>query len=539
VSGDVSTWRKRPALDVTNPASAAEWLRAHMGKGELAGMFRQSDSIVFTPRVGEQGYLPLTTDERDDDGPAQVRPLTASQLASYLQLRYGVYKVVPRGKVIETIDGLFPPDAARPVVDHPAMVSGLRVLRGVTHTPLPRADGTILDTPGYDEVSGLLYLPDPGLVVEPVPADPTTRQATVALALLTDTIQEFSFVRAHDQANYLGLWITPLLRLLVPPPYKLGALNAPQPGSGKSLLAQLARETHGGVFRAEVPEQEGEFRKVITTILTCTTGAVCQLDNVSGIVRSSVLSGLLTSPVWGDRRLGGNVQVSARNDRLWIITGNNITLGGDLVRRTLWVTIDPAVPNPHLRTGFRIGDLAGWVRDHRGELLGAMLTLIRYWVAQGKPASARGSDSFALWTETVSGILAAAGHEGVFDHHDSARQTVGADDAEWSEFLTAIRGEFDDQAWTVKALLSKFQPTTVRGADRFDREVAPVLPLDVLPSELCEKATRARTGASAISKALGWWLRNREGRWAGGLTVRRVGDDGHDKVALWKIEKGG
>jgi hypothetical protein len=526
--------RDLPPLKIKSTADMVEWLTSTIGTGDLAGMFtRAGREIVHCPHIGESGYTKATRDERDDDGPAQIRPLSASTIASFIQLRYWCHRVVEDHDGNRTkVAAMFPKDAARPAVDHPAMQPHLRPLRGITHCPLPRTDGSILDTPGYDPATKLLYLPNAGLEVEPVPTDPTAGQAADALKLLRWVIKDFRFLTIHDQANYLGLMLTPLLRELAPPPYKLGAIGAPQPGSGKSLLASILRILFGGVFRSEVPQDDAEMRKAITTMLDVTTGPVVTLDNVSGVLRSSVLAGLLTSATWEDRRLGSNSQIVGRNDRLWTLTGNNLTLGGDLVRRTVWVTIDPAVPDPHLRTGFDLPDLERYVRDHRAELLHALLVLIRYWACRGAPRRARGSDSYATWTEVVDGILTTAGHEGTFDHRDSARQTIGTDDSEWREFLETVHAVFGTDTWTVKELLAKVHDAGELAVGNSYDPAHPIS-LDALPAELAEKAARSRN-IGLINKSLGRWLANRDGRWAGNLTVRRQGETDH--VKRWQIK---
>ncbi|MCX4468744.1 hypothetical protein OOK41_00160 [Micromonospora sp. NBC_01655] len=139
------------------------------------------------------------------------------------------------------------------------------------------------------------------------------------------------------------------------------------------------------MFRAELPEDDAELRKQITAILSITTGPVVVLDNVSGALKSSTLAGLLTTDLWDDRPLGSTSWTRSTNDRIWTVTGNNISIGGDLPRRTIRTVIDPGQPNPELRTGFAIDNLEGWVKERRGELLHALLTLVRAWVAAGKP----------------------------------------------------------------------------------------------------------------------------------------------------------
>src|SRR5690606_26780260 len=170
--------------------------------------------------------------------------------------------------------------------------------------------------------------------------------------------------------------LTPLLRELVPPPYPLVAIGAPQPGSGKSLLARVLRILHGGVFRSEMTRDGAELRKQITSILDTTSAPVVTFDNLSGTLRSPVLDGLLTSAEWTDRILGLSEDRRIPNDRLWTITGNNLALGGDLKRRTVWVTIDPKREDPQNRVDFVHMDLPGWVEENRGEILGGLLGMV-------------------------------------------------------------------------------------------------------------------------------------------------------------------
>jgi hypothetical protein len=512
----------RPELDVTNPAVAADWLRNHLGRGHLAGMFLRTCDLVFTPREGEDGYVPLTCGEKDEDGPAQIRIVAAPALAAAVSYRYNCTRTtVTKAGNETTRPALFPTTAATTAVNALDMMRHLRRLRGVVHTPVVRSDGSILDTAGYDPDTRLLHLPDPGLVVPAVPAAPSPEQAAAAIGLLDQMIAGFPFLTQHDKANFLGALITPLLRLLTPPPYKLVAIGAKMPGSGKSLLASTLRVVHGGVVRSEMPEDDGELRKQVTAILDVTTGPVIQLDNVSGVLNSSVLAGLLTTNRWDDRRLGATEMVSRPNDRLWVITGNNLNIGGDLPRRSLWCTIDPNMPDPHLRTGFAIADFETWVREHRGQIIAALLTLVQGWVRAGMPAPApERSDSYTRWITTLRGILSHAGVPGVFDHPDSA-QTIGGED-EWGIFLDATHRVFGNGLWTVQQLL-----------DRVNVVHAASISIDALPGDLAERASKAGD-PRVVTRSLGMWLRNRDGRWVGDKAARNRGQN-RDGVQIWQI----
>lgn len=520
-------------VNVTNAAITAGWLRYAIGTGPLAGMFLRGGSLVYTPRIGEQGYVPLR-DGEDADGPAQVRPVTKDSLTARIQYTYEVIKtsVDDEGEEVRT-PAMFPASVANLAVSAPDLLPNLRHLRGVIHSPVVRPDGSVITAPGYDQQTDLLYLPPAGLTVPEVPESPTGEQVAAAVALLDEMVADFRFVTAHDRSNYYGLLLTPLLRAMVPPPYKLGAIGAPQPGSGKTLLANIMRSVHGGVFRSEIPGDDAELKKQITSILAVTTGPVVTFDNVTGVLRSSTLAGLLTSARWDDRLLGSTNMVQLPNDRMWVVTGNNVVLGGDLPRRTVWVTIDPAVPDPHLRTGFKIPNLEAWAGDRRGVLLAALLTLVRHWVALGRPTTKRSADSFGRWIEAVEGILTAAGIEGGFDHSGSVKQGTGTDDEEWAEFLAAVQRVYGDRTWTVREVLDQVDISS-GGLTGPGWEESHPISLEALPTELADKIGRSGNPRS-VAKSLGRWLMNRDGRWANRTTVRAAGTD-RKAVKLWRIE---
>lgn len=526
----------RPELDVTNEGVALDWLQENAGRGALSGLFLRGDLVVRTPAIGEEGYIPPAS-EADEDGPAKVAPVDKASLAALVSSSYTCFRtrLTKDGDETQT-RALFPRSVAESAIALPDQLVSVRKLKGVTHVPMIRADGGLLDTPGYDPESKTLYLPEPGLKIPPIPAKPTSKQVKEAVELIDQMIGEFNFNADHDRSNYIGFLLTPLLRHVVPPPYKMGVITAPMPGSGKSFLASFGRIIHGGVLRAELPEKDEELKKDITTILSETTAPVVTFDNLGGVVRSSSLASLITDGTWEQRRLGGNIQITVPNDRLWLFTGNNVKLGGDLPRRAVWVTIDPKVPNPHERTDFKIKDIQGWVRDNRALLLWALLTMIQGWDTAGRPARSREADTFGKWSEVVEGILTYAEIPGGFDSKASRREEIGQDDSEWEEFLESVERVFGTSPWTCRELLRK---VTVNLDPLLGGIVASQGPihLDALPTELTSKL-RLGDEPLRLAKSLGRWLDNRDGRWAGTITVRSAGKD-RTKTALWRVERSG
>lgn len=520
-------------LLIRSGADMAYWLAENAGRGRMAGFFLRDGEMVHTPRVNETGYVPAP--DGGKNGPAEIRAVSAPVLAAKLQYLYECYKQVPvkdeKGKAkpgeFDEVAALFPVEAARRATDAPEAMRELRPLTGLTGTPMVRADGSLLATAGYDEASGYLFLPEHGVDVPEVPERPGDVEIAGAREILLKMISDFPFATDGDRANYFGLLLTPLLRQVAPPSYKMFGIGAHQPGSGKSLLAEIVSIIHGGVLRSEVPEDEAEWRKQGTTILATTSAPVVVIDNIMGVLKSSYLAGLLTAGrEVTDRELGKMTSITVANDRVWVVTGNNLSIGGDLVRRTITVLIDPDTPNPEKRTDFVIPDLRAWVTENRNLILWSLLTLIRAWVAQGMPEPVRKqSDSFAKWQRVVSGILEVAGIPGEFDKDSGQRAAAGGDDDGLTQVLETLWRRFADRGFS-----------SAEAMEPKDGEGMLLESRDWLPGPVLDRAARSE---AAGRKALGWWFRNRVGRWVtndGGLSLvlREVGKD--YKGSIWKVE---
>jgi hypothetical protein len=314
------------------------------------------------------------------------------------------------------------------------------------------------------------------------------------------------------------------MRPLLPGPYQMGVITATNPGSGKTKLANMIRTIHGGAQRGEMPRDADELRKSITATLMDTTAPVVTFDNLTGVVRSSVLESLLTTRTWTDRWLGHNRSVTATNDRLWLATGNNAAFGGDLARRIATMALDPPGANHHLRTDFTIKDLDVWMQVHRGELLAAILTVARGWVVAGRPSPSVRSDDYAPWVNGLRGMLGWAGISGTFGG-GSIEVAVSSDDEEWHAFLVEIHAAFGAEPFAVKELVGQLDSLTGR------------IDAAALPGDLAEKWSHIRDGRdSGFRKSLGWWLRNRLGRYASGWMLVPAEPDTKAGVARYAVK---
>src|SRR5690606_21890111 len=116
----------------------------------------------------------------------------------------------------------------------------------------------------------------------------------------------------------------------------LFAIDAPMPGTGKSLLARLVAIVAQGREPHAIPEPDDpeEARKVLTSLIREGAGLVW-IDNVERPLKGGALCAVLTSTTWRDRVLGVSETAKLEHALTVVCTGNNLQVLGDLIRRTV------------------------------------------------------------------------------------------------------------------------------------------------------------------------------------------------------------
>ena len=397
-------------------------------------------------------------------------------------------------------------------------------LESIVETPILRADGSVLDAPGYDQATRLLYVPAYGLGVPAVPASPTRAHVDAAVAMLDETIGDFPFVDEASEANAAALLLTPLLRPAIDGAVPLALVDKPAPGTGASLLADAVALVATGRRAAMTgaPRDEEEWRKLITSTLL-RGASVVVFDNVDRPLASGSLSRAITAGDWADRVLGRSETVTLPQRAVWIATGNNLRLRGDLARRSYWIRMNAQVAEPWRRTEFRHPDLLSWIAAHRGEILAALLTLARAWFAAGRPrGDAPHLSGFEAWARALGGVLHVAGIPGFLANLDGLYALVDDEAPAWAAFLAAWHDVLGEDPVTVAGLLDMAQ------ASQTLREAVP----EDLELDGDGKRIRQRWGLALRRRADTVY-----GEGAGALRLTRV-DDRHAKVARWRVIAG-
>jgi len=277
----------------------------------------------------------------------------------------------------------------------------IRRIEGVVEAPVVRADGTVLQTPGFDPSTGLLFASS--CKFDPVPDKPSRDDALTAVDALMEVVVDFPFADEAHRAAWLAGVLTPLARWSFHGPAPLLLVDANAPGTGKSLLTDTigAIVAGGDISRTTLPRDDEEFRKRITALALAAEPLVL-IDNVADMLGSATLDAALTATRWQDRILGKSEVVTVPLTTCWYATANNCALGADTARRILHCRLETPEENPEDRSDFQHPDLLGWIRQERHRLAAAAATILSAYFAAGKPKDRLPEwGSFEAWSRIV------------------------------------------------------------------------------------------------------------------------------------------
>lgn len=275
-------------------------------------------------------------------------------------------------------------------------------LLGITDVPTFRRDGSILEIPGYDHSTGLLFKPN-GTVVAPIPNSPSKADAYSALRMLKAPLSGFSFVSEADFSVALSALLTSVCRTALSSA-PLHAISAPTAGSGKSTIIDGACILKTGQKAATISQGKTaeEFEKRMSSALLEGAGFVA-IDNCESQLGGEFLCQALTQSTLKVRPLGKSTVVEVSSNAMITATGNNLTIFGDMGRRTLLCQLDPGVERPELRE-FDFDPVTVFL-ERRGELVAAALTILRAYHVAGRPHQVTPLGSFADWSGLVRSAL--------------------------------------------------------------------------------------------------------------------------------------
>lgn len=388
----------------------------------------------------------------------------------------------------------------------------LPILAGVITAPTLRADGTILDEPGYDEASGLLF--EPGCAgFPPISRMPSRPDALAALHLLEDLLAEFCFVAAVDKVVALSAILTAAVRRSLPNA-PLHAFSSPTPGTGKSFLSDVCAMIAVGSLCPVICQagDEEELEKRLASSLLA-GDALISIDNCDRSLAGALLCQATTQEILRIRLLGQsrNVDVAARV--MLLANGNNLIVDGDLARRVLLCELDAKLERPELRCFAR--DPLTAIAEDRGRFVVAALTLIRAYLAAGAPDPRPPLAGFAQWSKWVRDALCWVRLPDVV------------------ETIAKVRAS-DTRLSATAAILTIWHeiigPRRITTNELIETAGSPT------NADLRHALLAVAEKRGAIDpRLLGWWLTKNRDRIVAGLRIVRDGEV--HKVATWRCQE--
>lgn len=285
--------------------------------------------------------------------------------------------------------------------------------------PTLRADGSILDEPGYDPASGIFF--DPGDTFFPkIKPNPTFAEGVASMQYLEkELLDSFPFV---DAPGYEGVSKSVAMAMVLTAPVRRSlpiapafAVDSNEPESGKSMLLKTvgALATGRAIAGRPFSNNEEERRKTLgTTFLEARP--VLFFDNVDGLIEGPSLEMALTTSMFEDRKLGVHELISAPTNSLILFSANHISVGGDGM--TTRVLVCRIIPTKKLAQRLADGafthpDLIEWVIANRPQLIAHVLTALRAFIIHGKASALPTISRFPEWGNLIGGALLAYGYK--------------------------------------------------------------------------------------------------------------------------------
>jgi hypothetical protein len=285
---------------------------------------------------------------------------------------------------------------------------GVRPLLGIAEVPFPRADGSLVTTPGYDAQTGT-YLA-PSVAIRGLPDRPTQADAAKAANLLLDPMKQFPFATEDDPAVWLAALLTMIARPGIAGCVPGFAFNGNKAGCGKGRAIDCIAVIANGrpLPCMSYPRDDTEAAKVKMALALAGTPAI-HLDNLGEgqSYGGSALDSAITSPAVSDRILGLSKMAEGLELRcVWFLSGNNVSPGRDAYRRWLPCNLMTELERPEERQDLLIPDLLAHVCEHRSELVRAALVILKAHAIAGRPTGDWAPlGSFEEWDRVVRGAV--------------------------------------------------------------------------------------------------------------------------------------
>jgi hypothetical protein len=393
--------------------------------------FERNSELVHTAYGRELKSKNAISKITRDDASVVIRHASAETITRDLDSLTSYFTIGEKGKPISVhVPWSVPRQIHDRVRNEPRDVP-FPTLEMVTSSPVLLPSGRV-HTQIFEE--GVMFVNHGQNVFPAIPEAPSKEEARTALDLFDSIFSKFPFIDESTQkdatweerkrtSSYAGV-LASVMSLVARPFFNRGgvpliAYTAPARRSGKTLLAEAACGAALGHKPTTVSfVDEGEFGKHLQPLMRHGDRAVL-IDNLERPLQSMKLNILLTGGVLQDRVLGESRDVTLTNHAVFFVTGNNLSIGGDLTARSIRIDINAEVERPESRT-FDFNPYDRAVELHP-QLASAAILALRAFIVAGMPWTPKRplwGDPFVRWDSLISGCLTWLGYGDPFTTRD-------------------------------------------------------------------------------------------------------------------------
>ena len=372
----------------------------------------------FTQLETDEAKLKGGVTLRNAKGTYALAPIDEASFACHLTAIAYFYKekVTPKGKVVE-VQCDPPATPLRAVLNNKAF-KGVRPVQGVVECPYLLPTDTCIGNqlpigslcePGYNADTEIIYIPT--VEFDPLPDNPTRKDAETAATRIFDYVKEFPFKDPNlDRAVWLAHLLTAIMRPAIPEAAPGVAYIGNTAGVGKGLLVHTVGIIATGrpVPATSYPLDKEEARKVKVTLALSGVQLVLLDDLDEGqSYGNGPLDSMITETKIGNERVLGTMQQTGEIHLrpTWCLNGNNLAPARDAHRRWLICNIVTELEHPEERKVER-EDLLDQVHKHRATLLRDALIVLQAHALAGYPKGDWAPlGSFYKWDKIVRGAV--------------------------------------------------------------------------------------------------------------------------------------
>lgn len=312
---------------------------------------------------------------------------------------------------------------------------GVPRVKQVTRAPIVRPDFTIRWDAGWDEltqcwvVTGLKK--DTSLLDRPGGID------------MREVFKVFPFVDKRLVADAIAAALTPLLSTAMSSPLPSLIVSARKVGSGKTELAKTCSILGNGGKTFTTWRGNNELEKMIQTYVAEDKRVVI-FDNIKNDIDSTIMESVITSRKISYRKIYTQRSTDITSNTSWFMTANGAIVSEDMVRRSIVIMLDKDA------TGSASWDetFPVFIELCEEALVTAMCAMIENWRDAGCVPGTVMFSNFPEWSRTVSGILDAAGIEGMWEARELVvREAIQTDDEDEIPVVEAIAWIMGDEEW--------------------------------------------------------------------------------------------